>query len=230
MEENVKRIVNINKVTSRAQWENDTDRVIASRRAAEAAGRMEAQHQAGLHSRRQKLANLYNAEMAAWQNEVTSNVETATDRKEKIRARARALYDERKRQETDFVQTQRARQWRDASDDLRALDTHATLMDVAERRREQLFEKNRQQAQDIEDEQQWALAWEADKARASRLVLVADTCRGAGAAGAANSASSQGGRDRSATACQRGVRSGTQWHGYVAGHAICSIGVGGEAA
>ena len=42
VEENVKRIVNINKVTSRAQWENDTDRVIASRRAAEAAGRMEA--------------------------------------------------------------------------------------------------------------------------------------------------------------------------------------------
>ena len=35
VEENVKRIVNINKVTSRAQWENDTDRVIASRRAAE---------------------------------------------------------------------------------------------------------------------------------------------------------------------------------------------------
>jgi hypothetical protein len=163
VEENKKRIANINKVTSRAQWENDTDKVIAKRRAGEAAAKMEAQNQMDLYERRQKLANLYNSEMNAWQNEVSSNVETADDRKNKIRARAKTLYDARKAQESGFVSTQRARQWRDASDDLRSLDTHATLMDVAERRREQLFEKNRQQAQQIEDEQQWSLAWEQDR-------------------------------------------------------------------
>lgn len=163
VEENKKRISNINKVTSRAQWENDTDKVIGSRRANETAAKMEAQNQQALYERRQKLASLYNSEMSAWQNEVTSNVETAEDRKDKIRARAKSLYDSRKSQEGSYVQKQRARQWRDASDDLRSLDTQATLMDVAERRREQLFEKNRQQAQQIEDEQQWSLAWEQDR-------------------------------------------------------------------
>ena len=74
IEANRVRIANINKVTSRANWENTTHMKIQQKTAQNNAAAMEATAQQELHQRRVQLANIYNSEMQAWQDEISSSV------------------------------------------------------------------------------------------------------------------------------------------------------------
>jgi hypothetical protein len=163
IEANRVRIANINKVTSRANWENTTHMKIQQKTAQNNAAAMEATAQQELHQRRVQLANIYNSEMQAWQDEISSSVETAEDRKASLKKRANALKAARLEQDQRFVAEMRGAQWRDSCDELRALDTQATLLDVADKRREQLGDRELQQAQLLEEDEQWSAAWDADR-------------------------------------------------------------------
>merc|ERR1719181_1669943 len=94
---------------------------------------------------------------------IESSKETPDIVKAKIREKAEALKAKREFEQQEYVEAQRRRQWRDGCDDLRQLDSQATLNDVAKRRSEQLEEKSRQQLQELEDEAQWSNAWDVDR-------------------------------------------------------------------
>lgn len=159
------RLRNISKVTSNAQWENDTDARLAAARQKQHLDNLEGKARSDLNSRRHQLAQLYEYELQLWKRTLEANKETPEDRKMKIKARAMQLKAHRQQEQADFVEAKRRQQWRDSCDDLRQMDSQLTLNDVAERRKEQLNEKNRQQLQDIEDENQWSNAWEVDRLR-----------------------------------------------------------------
>jgi hypothetical protein len=160
-----RQITETNKVEGRAKWENDTHDQIRRRAARQSAEGRERSHQEELYARKQELAAVYNAEMAAWQDEVTNAVETAEDRKTSLRRRAEALRAERESMDRAFVAEKRQQQWRDSADDLRLLESQATLLDVSERRRVQLEERRLTQLQQLEEDRRWAEAWEADGAK-----------------------------------------------------------------
>eukprot|EP00936_MAST-01D_sp_MAST-1D-sp1_P001102 g1102.t1 len=153
------------KVQQRAKWEVDTHAGIRRRAARREAQEIERSHQTDLQARRHELAALYNAEMKAWQDEVYNRVETAEDRKESLRRRAEALREERERQDALFVAEKRQQQWLNSADDLRLLESQASLLDVAERRRVQLEEKRLAQLQQLEEDRRWGEAWEADRVK-----------------------------------------------------------------
>jgi len=159
----VGRLAAISKVTSNAKWENDTDARLGRARQADYQKNLEDQAAGSLFSRRNQLAQLYEMELELWKRTLEGNKETPLDRKEKIKARAMALRAQRKAEQEEYVNHQTQRQWRDSCDDLRQLDSQMTLNDVAERRKEQLGEKARQQFQELEDEKQWSNAWEVDR-------------------------------------------------------------------
>jgi len=159
------RLIQLEKVASYAKWENDTDARAAQDRKKQTMFGFQAQANSELDQRREELAKMYERELNSWKGLLLSQQETASDVKERIRAKALALKQKREAEQGEYVNHQRMRQWRDGCDDLRQLDSQATLNDVAQRRSEQLDEKARQQYQDLQDEDQWSNAWEVDRLR-----------------------------------------------------------------
>lgn len=165
------RLQTLAKVSAYAKWENDTDSRLAYARQVDHRRLAEQKEEAKLHARRVKLKEMYDNDWAKWQQGVENQQETPADRKLAIQKRAEELKAKRQADAQQYVNAQRANQWRASCDDLRQLDSQATLIDVAERRNEQLHEKNRQNMQDLEDEKQWADAWEVDRLRKERREL-----------------------------------------------------------
>jgi len=157
------RLMQLEKVASYAKWENDTDAKLAQAREADSFKQMKNQAANDLNRRRHMLAKLYTHEMNLWKHMIESSKETPDIVKAKIREKAEALKAKREFEQQEYVEAQRRRQWRDGCDDLRQLDSQATLNDVAQRRSEQLEEKSRQQLQELEDEAQWSTAWDVDR-------------------------------------------------------------------
>lgn len=159
------RLGQLEKVNSYARWENDTDARLVNARQEATMFDFQAGQDAELNSRRNELANLYDRELKSWKMLLSQQKETPQDVKARIKSKAMALKKKRESEQAEYVHHQRMRQWRDGCDDLRQLDSQATLNDVASRRAEQLEEKARQQHQELEDEDQWSNAWEVDRLR-----------------------------------------------------------------
>ena len=94
-----------------------------------------------LFYRRNSIASLYNDELENWKQEVLSKEETIEERKARIMKKAYALRDEREFTRNAHVQRAYERQWRDANDDSRTLNSDAMTKYMANERKQQMVDK-----------------------------------------------------------------------------------------
>ena len=133
-------------------------------------------NEVALLERRRRLAELLNDELQQWQAETLAKVETQEDRKARIMERAYALRDKRDKAREEYIQECYNRQWRDACDDARLLDSLALTKHMSDGRLAQIEEKKRlKQALTAEEnayieewKKQLALTEEASKAKDAR--------------------------------------------------------------
>lgn len=112
-----------------------------------------------LHERKQELADLYNFEMEDWKRMVLGKVETQEDRKQRIKERAYALKEARETKRQEFVQSCYNKQWRDACDDARTLDSKQMTVFMQRERLNQIDEKRRKNQNLNADENTFLENW-----------------------------------------------------------------------
>ena len=97
-----------------------------------------------LNERKQELQSLYNNDMSQWKQTLHSSLEVSpADRMEQIRKRAFELKAKREEERQVFVKECYEQQWRDQCDDLRALESQATLDRIVKDREQQIIENKR---------------------------------------------------------------------------------------
>ena len=117
-------------------WENRTNAQIQQREVSNLTQQYLKEDGEELRRRQQELQQLYGGEMDRWKSEVKDKLEVTQEQKmEQIRERAYALKAKREAERQEFVKECYERQWRDACDDLRAIDSKATLDRLAEDRK-----------------------------------------------------------------------------------------------
>ena len=149
-EERVKRI---------ADFEIQTTKKIETKVAAKRFNDLNRQRESGLVERRRALAELYNAELAGWRNEVMAKVETVEERKARIMERAYALRDARETSRKQYISECYDRQWRQACDDARTLDSKAMSMWVGKERQRMMIENEEKLAKEKQDHAKWVEDW-----------------------------------------------------------------------
>jgi hypothetical protein len=112
-----------------------------------------------LLERRRRLAEMLNSEMAQWEEEALSRVETQEDRKARIMERAYKLRDQRDKAREEYIQECYNRQWRDACDDARLLDSQSLTKHMSDERLRQIEEKRRNKQTLSAEENSWIDAW-----------------------------------------------------------------------
>lgn len=123
-------------------WENRTNARIQQREVSNLTQHLLREDEEELQRRQDELKQLYGGEMEEWKGLVKDKLEiTQEQRMAQIRERAYALKSQREAERQEFVKECYQRQWRDACDDLRAMDSKATLDRLAEDRR-LMLEKN----------------------------------------------------------------------------------------
>jgi len=109
-------------------WERRTQQQIEQREVNAITQKLLQQDEEHLHKRKQELQSLYNGEMSKWKDTLQSSLEvTPEERMERIRTRAYELKAKREAERKEFVKESYERHWRDNCDDLRAIDSKATL-------------------------------------------------------------------------------------------------------
>lgn len=117
-------------------WENRTNAQIQQREVSNLTQQYLKEDGEELRRRQQELQQLYGGEMDRWKSELKEKLEVTQEQKmEQIRERAYALKAKREAERQEFVKECYERQWRDACDDLRAIDSKATLDRLAEDRK-----------------------------------------------------------------------------------------------
>ena len=135
-------------------WENRTNAQIQQRQICNLTQQLLKEDNDELKKRQENLQKLYGAEMDQWKSELKEKLEvTQEQRMEQIRERAYALKSKREAERQQFVKDCYQRQWRDSCDDLRAIDSKATLDRLAEDRKFMLEAKKASMAQEkVRDE------------------------------------------------------------------------------
>jgi hypothetical protein len=134
-------------------WENRTNAKIHQREVVEYTNRLLREDEEELRERQADLASLYNGEMNEWKKDLRQKLEvTPQQRMEQIRSRAYALKAQREAERQEFVKECYQRQWREACDDLRAIDSKATLDRLAEDRKLMMLTKEAMEKNKVEDE------------------------------------------------------------------------------
>ena len=115
--------------TKRIQdWETRTQQHQHQREVSQLTKKLIQEDEDKLRARQHELQSLYQTEMSKWKNTLEHSLdETQEQRIERIRHRAYALKEKREQERKEFVEKCYRRQWRDACDDLRALDSKETL-------------------------------------------------------------------------------------------------------
>lgn len=144
----------------KAQFELKTTAKIEKRQKAEMLTKMQQESKFDLFYRRQNLATLFNDELENWKQEVLSKEETIEERKARIMKKAYALRDERESSRNTFVQQAYVRQWRDANDDSRTLNSDAMTQYMAKERKQQMQDKLAATAQAGQDEGAFLAEWQ----------------------------------------------------------------------
>ena len=109
-------------------WENRTNAQIKQREVCSLTEQMLKEDKEDLKKRQLDLKSLYGSEMDNWKTVLKDKLEVTQEQKlEQIRERAYALKAKREAERQEFVKECYQRQWRDACDDLRAMDSKATL-------------------------------------------------------------------------------------------------------
>jgi len=115
------------KLSALAEWEEKTSKTIAKRQIELRAKKLAEEEADDLSDRREALKALYKQEMADWKVMLANQAETLEERKERIRARAHLLKDQREAERQRFVKEMYDKQWRAACDDARTLDSNAVV-------------------------------------------------------------------------------------------------------
>lgn len=113
------------KITAYANWEVKTADVIDKRRINARAKELADEDKKVLSLQNSLLKNLYKEEMLKWKQMLLDREETIEERKERIKDRAYKLKNQREDERRKFVNQMYDKQWRDACDDARTLDSLA---------------------------------------------------------------------------------------------------------
>mmetsp|Transcript_2981 Transcript_2981/g.4283 ORF Transcript_2981/g.4283 Transcript_2981/m.4283 type:complete len:476 (-) Transcript_2981:1321-2748(-) len=114
------------KLTS--DWENRTDERLKNQCERNRSKEEKELKQQLLEHRRSKLQALYQSELESWRQAIALNKnETPEERIERIREKAYRLKEQRERERQQYVAECYERQWRDACDDARTIDSKAQL-------------------------------------------------------------------------------------------------------
>ncbi|KAH7482230.1 Cilia- and flagella-associated protein 53 [Phytophthora ramorum] len=151
------------KLNSRAEWEDSLHDKGESKQVQRAVVHLKNQHESQLHSRRLRLAELYNREMEEWRDACLANVETPEDRKQNMIQRALALKERRERERQAIVEEKRMQQYRESCDDCRVEDSNKVQQIVLNDRDKQLEERKRIAAQERELEEKMTQLWVEDR-------------------------------------------------------------------
>ncbi|KAF1778254.1 hypothetical protein GQ600_530 [Phytophthora cactorum] len=149
--------------TTSAKWEDSLYDKGEKKQVQRTVVQLKNQHESQLHSRRLRLAELYNREMEEWRDECLANVETPEDRKQKMIQRALALKERREQERRAIVEEKRMQQYRESCDDIRVEDSNKVQQIVLNDRDKQLEERTRVAEQEREFEMKMAQLWEEDR-------------------------------------------------------------------
>ncbi|KAG1713100.1 hypothetical protein DVH05_000826 [Phytophthora capsici] len=156
-------VKDITRLNARADWEDSLYDKGESKQVQRTVVQLKNQHESELHSRRLRLAELYNREMEQWRDECLANVETPEDRKQKMIQRALALKERRERERRAIVEEKLLQQYRESCDDCRVEDSMKVQQLVLTDRDKQLEERKLIAEQEREFEDQMAQLWVEDR-------------------------------------------------------------------
>ncbi|DAZ93323.1 TPA: hypothetical protein N0F65_003274 [Lagenidium giganteum] len=151
------------KMNARAEWEHSLHLKSENVDVQRTFHHLKNQHESQLHSRRLRLAELYNREMEEWKAACLTNVETPEDRKHKMIQRALELKERREQERRAIVEEKRLQQYRESCDDLRHTDSMKLQTIVLKERDGQLDERKRLLEEERKYEAQMAELWELDR-------------------------------------------------------------------
>ncbi|TMW60797.1 hypothetical protein Poli38472_000839 [Pythium oligandrum] len=153
----------LTKMNSRAEWEHTLDLKSEKTTVLRTVNHLKNQHESQLHSRRLRLAELYNREMEQWKQTCLANMETPEDRKQKMIQRALELKERRERERMAIVEEKRLQHYRESCDDLRVEDSKKITKMVIKDRESQLDERKRIEEEEKLIEDKMAQLWEEDR-------------------------------------------------------------------
>lgn len=113
-----------------------------------------------LFDRRHNLAALYNKEIEQWKQQVVSNVETIEERKDRIMGKAYALRDARETARLEYVHEAYKRQWRDANDDSRTLNSNEMTKFMGRERIRQMQDNIEKKSKEGSDNEAFLKEWQ----------------------------------------------------------------------
>ncbi|CEG39609.1 uncharacterized protein PHALS_09847 [Plasmopara halstedii] len=153
----------ISRLNTRAEWEDSLCDRGEKKQVQRTIVQLKNQYESQLHSRRLRLAELYNSEMETWKNDCLANVETPEDRKQKMIERAMALKERREKERQAIVDEKRMQLYRESCDDIRVEDSHKIQQLVLNDRDKQLKEMTQFAQQEHALELKMAQLWEEDR-------------------------------------------------------------------
>eukprot|EP00931_Biecheleriopsis_adriatica_P100853 TRINITY_DN76092_c0_g1_i1.p1 TRINITY_DN76092_c0_g1~~TRINITY_DN76092_c0_g1_i1.p1 ORF type:complete len:495 (+),score=195.93 TRINITY_DN76092_c0_g1_i1:115-1599(+) len=147
------------KVEQKGSWENRMMNVIRSNRVKGKVAALQADQQAHLQDRRQRLAMKLSDEMKAWQREMVEKEESPAQRMDRMSARAYELKKRREDERKAFVQEKLYQQWRAGIDDLRTMDSKIVELKTIADRDFQLDDKALRMAEEKACDDFYANLW-----------------------------------------------------------------------
>ncbi|OWZ23434.1 hypothetical protein PHMEG_0001680 [Phytophthora megakarya] len=156
-------VKDLTRLNSRADWEESLNDKGESRQVQRTVAQLKNQYESQLHSRRLRLAELYNREMEEWREMCLATAETPEDRKQKMIQRALELKERRERERLAVVEEKRMQQYRESCDDVRVEDSNKVQQLVLNERGKQLEERKLIVEQEREFEGKMAQLWVEDR-------------------------------------------------------------------
>ncbi|GLD91867.1 hypothetical protein PINS_up000400 [Pythium insidiosum] len=151
------------KMNARAEWEQTLAVKADVTQVQRTVKQLRNQQESQLHSRRLRLAELYNREMEEWKEACLANVETPEDRKQKMIQRALELKERRERERLALAEEKRMQHYRESCDDLRVEDSKKIQQMVLKDRGSQLEERKRLEEEERKFEDKMAQLWHEDR-------------------------------------------------------------------
>ncbi|KAL7520170.1 hypothetical protein ACHAWX_004914 [Stephanocyclus meneghinianus] len=124
-------------------WENRTNLQIQQREVSDLTQKLLREDDDQLHQRQQDVQTLYKDEMNEWKDLLKDKLTVTSEQKmEQIRERVFALKAKREAERQEYVKECYRKQWKDACDDLRPIESRAAIDRLAEDRKLMLKTKN----------------------------------------------------------------------------------------
>ncbi|CEL98571.1 unnamed protein product [Vitrella brassicaformis CCMP3155] len=157
-----KDVHSLNTAQQKAEWEQKSDGVIATKRIESLSKAKQATHRQNLVDRQQRLINLLESERLAYEAELRNREETPDQRRQAMANRALALKAKREQERQGIVNAKLYQQFREAQDELRTEDSKLFELNVLATRDEQINHKNRARLKEKEDDKVYDALWQQE--------------------------------------------------------------------